>query len=291
MIFTVLPVLLLPLAVGIFAGSFFVRKRKETGVLLFHRISSGSPLSLSQVSKKQFETFCRLLAESKKKTVLFSQFHSSKDEVCVCFDDGHKSVFELAFPILKKFGFKATVFAAGGAGVGEKIKDCYSTANMMSAADLKELCECGWEIASHGVGHLDLTLIDDKTLKYELLRSKEILEEICQKKTAALSFPYGSWNARVFEAAKACGYEKFTAYRKHKFCDSKTIFPSTAVYPFDDKKDLARKISGEIGGLTLALSLLVPHFAKGTPIFFGSKSYEWKRLKMKETNEMSCVTH
>jgi len=132
MIFTALAVLLLPLLLGFFAG-LLVPPNKNVGVLLFHRISKGIPLSLSQVSAAQFEVFCTQLSLSRKKAVLFSEFTMQKDEVCICFDDGHKSVFDLAFPILKKYGFTATVFAASGIAGGEKIADFYSTKNMMNA--------------------------------------------------------------------------------------------------------------------------------------------------------------
>ena len=280
MIFAALAVLLAPLFVGLFAG-IFAAKNKDVGVLLFHRISKGLSLSLSQVSARRFEFFCAELARSQKRTVVFSQFSQPKEEVCICFDDGHKSVFEFAYPIIKKYGLTATVFAASGIIGKEKIQDFYSTKNMMSAENLRELSENGWEIGSHGVRHLDLTLLDDEALTQELLNSKNELEKVVGERSriAALSFPYGSWNERVVLEAKKLGYEKFAVYRKHKFADGKEIIPATAIFPFDDKKDIGAKISGEIGGLTYILSALVPHFAKGTPVFFWHKLYSFKKKK------------
>ena len=290
MIFAALALLLAPLIVGLFAG-LFAPKSKDVGVLLFHRISKGLPLSLSQVSARQFEFFCAELARSQKRAVAFSQFTSPKDEVCICFDDGHKSVFEFAYPIIKKYGLTATVFAASGIIGKEKIEDFYSTKNMMTADNLRELSQNGWEIGSHGVRHLDLTLLDDEALAWELLNSKKELQNAIFGRDKAdraengdkaclvctISFPYGGWNERVIERAKEFGYEKFSVYRKHGLADGKTIIPATAIFPFDDKKDIKAKISGEIGGLTYVLSSLVPHFAKGTPMFFWHGLYGFNK--------------
>ena len=251
-------ILLIPFFVG--ATVFiFSQKTKKTGVLLFHRISKGFPKSLSQVGIKQFENFCKEIKKSGK-------------DVCIAFDDGHQSVFDLAFPILKKYNFTAMVFVI----TGKEISDFYNTKNMMNAENIKEMSDNGFEIGSHTVGHLDLTLLDETDLRNELLNSKTYLEDITRKTISALSFPYGSWNEKVVKIAEECGYKKFIVYRGHKFADGNKIIPATAIYPFDNFD----KISGEMKGITKALSDIVPHFAKGTPIFFWNRLYNGKNVKL-----------
>ncbi|MDR0303954.1 MAG: polysaccharide deacetylase family protein [Chitinispirillales bacterium] len=254
----------------------FSQKSKKTGVLLFHRISKKHPKSLSQISAKQLYKFCEQICLSSKKAVVFSQYSmQSENNISIVFDDGDKSVFDIAYPILKKYNLTATVFIASGIIENEKIDDFYSTKNMMSAENIKELSDFGWEIASHGVRHLDLTLLDENDLYGELVHSKAKIEKLTGKPVSALSFPYGSWNEKIVKTAQNCGYEKFAVYRKHKFADEKKIIPATAVYPFDNSEGIKRKISGEINGITKATSLIVPHFAKGTPMFFWNKLYKF----------------
>jgi peptidoglycan/xylan/chitin deacetylase (PgdA/CDA1 family) len=250
----------------------------KSGVILFHRISKRLPKSLSQISVKQFEVFCRELALSQKKTVNFSDFLMQDDEVCISFDDGHRSIFDFAFPILKKYNFTATIFVASGIIKGKKINDFYNTKDMLSAENIKELSDKGFEIASHGVWHSDLTLLDENELRNELINSKTELENLTKKTVSALSFPYGSWNKKVLEVAEECGYKKFAVYRDHKFANNTKIIPATAIFPFDGKNEMKNKISGEIRGVTRVLSEIVPHFAKGTPVFFGNKSYDYGKL-------------
>ena len=247
MIKAVLVFIFLPLLVGITALCFS-GKRKKVEFILFHRISKKFPNSLSEVSVKQFENFCKEVKDNK---------------VNIAFDDGHKSVYDLAFPILKKYNLTATAFVASGIISGEKIDDFYSTKDMMSAENLLELSANGWEIASHSVHHLDLTLLSESDLLSELENSKKDLENLIGKPVKSLSFPYGKRNRKVIEAAKKCGYENFAIYGEN----------SIAVLPFDNKNDYKSKISGEISGLTKVIATIIPHFAKGTPMFFWNKLY------------------
>lgn len=253
MIFIVLISVLIfvPFIVGLTAFCFS-GKPKKIEFILFHRISTGIPKSLSEVSVKQFEKFCKEVGKNKVKII---------------FDDGHKSVFDSAFPILKKYNLTATVFIPGGIISGEKIDDFYSTENMMSAENIKELSKNGWEIASHSVHHLDLTLLSDEDLLNELNNSKKDLGNLTGKSVKSFSFPYGKCNKKVIEVAKNCGYEKFAIYGKNSF----------AVLPFDDMYDMKSKISGEIKGLTKILATTIPHFAKGTPVFFWNKLYNFRK--------------
>ena len=246
-----LVIIFLPLLVGITAFCF-AGKPKKVEFILFHRISKKFPKSLSEVSEKQFENFCKEVGTNK---------------INIAFDDGHKSVYDLAFPILKKYNLTATAFVASGIITGEKIDDFYSTKDMMSAENLQELSKYGWEIASHSVHHLDLTLLGESDLLNELENSKKDLENLIGKPVKSLSFPYGKWNKRVIETAKTIGYENFAIYGVN----------SIAVLPFDDKNDIKSKISGEIKGLTKVISTVIPHFAKGTPMFFWNKLYKFPR--------------
>jgi peptidoglycan/xylan/chitin deacetylase (PgdA/CDA1 family) len=181
--------------------------------------------------------------------------------------------------ILKKYNLTATVFVASAIIANEKISDFYSTKNMMTAENVKELSDSGWEIASHGVRHLDLTFLDENNLRNELISSKNQLEKLIGKNVSALSFPYGSWNKKTVEIAQDCGYKKFVVYRNHKKADEEIIIPATAVYPLDNLKGIKYKILGKMKGITKAKTIIIPHFAKGTPIFFWNKLYN-KNVKL-----------
>jgi peptidoglycan/xylan/chitin deacetylase (PgdA/CDA1 family) len=112
-----------PLIIGL-AALCFLGKRKLVGIILFHRISENFAKSLSEISIKQFEEFCKMVSRSDKKMVHFSDYlMQSPNNICIAFDDGHKSVFDFAFTVMKKYNLIATVFVASGMVSDEKIDD------------------------------------------------------------------------------------------------------------------------------------------------------------------------
>lgn len=78
----------------------------------------------------------------------------------------------------------------------------------MSAEQLKELSDKGFEIGSHGMTH-SLLIADymnkEKALN-ELQKSKQWLEAITGKPVTAYCFPAGRYNAEMIELAKQVGY-------------------------------------------------------------------------------------
>lgn len=78
----------------------------------------------------------------------------------------------------------------------------------MSAEQLKELSDKGFEIGSHGMTH-SLLIADymnhDKVLT-ELQESKQWLEAITGKPVTAYCFPAGRYNKKMIELAKQIGY-------------------------------------------------------------------------------------
>lgn len=78
----------------------------------------------------------------------------------------------------------------------------------MSAEQLKELSDKGFEIGSHGMTH-SLLIADymnkEKALS-ELQKSKQWLEAVTGKPVTAYCFPAGRYNAEMIELAKRVGY-------------------------------------------------------------------------------------
>ncbi|MDD3487973.1 MAG: polysaccharide deacetylase family protein [Candidatus Pacebacteria bacterium] len=109
--------------------------------------------------------------------------------ITFAFDDGYFSTYEKAFPILEKYTFPATVFVISSV-IGEP--------GHMTAEQILELADKGWEIGSHTETHSDLTQLTDEQLKHELVNSKQHLEELglIVKNFAS---PYGKYDERVIK--------------------------------------------------------------------------------------------
>ena len=79
---------------------------------------------------------------------------------------------------------------------------------LMSKNEIKQLAiSRGISIGSHGITHVDLSLIDKVELKNELEKSKSFLEETTSITCSALAFPYGNFNSNDIELFKKSGYD------------------------------------------------------------------------------------
>lgn len=127
--------------------------------------------------------------------------------VVINLDDGYKSTYDIAYPILKKYGFTATFFIYTSFIGASK--------NALTWEQLKALKADGFEVGSHTVTHADLTKKTagetDKDylarVKRELLDSKEILDEKLNQNTQYIAFPYGEFNPVVLKLCEETGYQ------------------------------------------------------------------------------------
>jgi peptidoglycan/xylan/chitin deacetylase (PgdA/CDA1 family) len=148
----------------------------------------------------------------------------------ITFDDGWKSQYEVAWPIMKKFGYTFTMFiytegvAGGTLGGGQAI-----TWEML--ADMRDN---GIDIEAHSATHQDLReghnvmIIEpggkrtkkkltgaeyDQWIQNEVVGCKQLLEQRLGIKINCFAVPFGNYNEHVKEIARNAGYEAmFTVY-------------------------------------------------------------------------------
>jgi peptidoglycan/xylan/chitin deacetylase (PgdA/CDA1 family) len=143
----------------------------------------------------------------------------------------------------------------------------------LSKHEIREISGLGHEIGSHGLTHSNLTYLNASDLKTELSDSKKILEDITGKKVTSLSFPFGSWNRRVWEHAQETGYLRGTIYRQHRNYGPELV-PVYGVYRFDSPEFILARISpASRFSFSIACARIMSHFAKGAPIWKFEKNY------------------
>jgi peptidoglycan/xylan/chitin deacetylase (PgdA/CDA1 family) len=122
----------------------------------------------------------------------------SPKAVALTFDDGWREHYSNAFPILKKYGVRATFFVSTG-WVGQP--------EIMSWDEMRQMSEAGMVFGSHSISHPYLDKLSDENLKKEVEDSKKLLEEKLEKKVDYIAYPAGMYNNKVIEAVKAAGYQ------------------------------------------------------------------------------------
>jgi peptidoglycan/xylan/chitin deacetylase (PgdA/CDA1 family) len=132
-----------------------------------------------------------------------------RDEFAVTFDDGYLSVYEHACPALVDRGLSATIYVVtsviGGINEWDHRAGDHKEP-MMTAAQVRELAEMGFEIGSHTLTHPRLAGVPDDQLEREVRDSKCALEDIVGREVSSFSYPYGDYDGRVLDAAMAAGY-------------------------------------------------------------------------------------
>jgi peptidoglycan/xylan/chitin deacetylase (PgdA/CDA1 family) len=140
----------------------------------------------------------------------------------ITFDDGWKSQYEVAWPILKKFNYPVTLFI-----YTEGIKPGhFSGGESMSWEMLAEMRDAGVDIQGHTATHSDLRKPYDKVAKKklspeeyeqwldkEVAGSKQMIEQKLGVKVNCFAVPYGFHNAHIEQVVMKAGYEAlFTVY-------------------------------------------------------------------------------
>ena len=140
----------------------------------------------------------------------------------ITIDDGWKTTYEVAWPILKKFEYPFTLFIYTEGIKGGK----YGGGAAMSWEQLAEMRDAGVDIQAHSATHQDLRKAYDKSTKRKLNPeeynewldsevggSKATLEQKLGIRVNCFAVPFGYYNDRVKEATKKANFEAvFTVY-------------------------------------------------------------------------------
>ena len=174
-------------------------------VLMYHSIIYEKNNS-ARVAKETFEQQMKWLYDNGYKTItleeLYEHLQAKTDFpdkcVVITFDDGYVDNYTNAFPILKQYGFKATIFM---------IAENVNTGGYLTEQQLKEMSDNGISIQGHTATHPYMDKLTYEKQYEELANSKATLEAITNKKVEFLAYPYGKYNNNTIKALKAIGYK------------------------------------------------------------------------------------
>lgn len=218
-------ILLGMLIIPVLASSLFIKAQDREmspladsvviPTLTYHRVIPKA-FSIYDYTPEQLESHLRYFKENGYTPITALQMiemlanpeQLPEKPVVLTFDDGHKSHYTTAFPLLKKYGYQATFFVCTDV-IAERSE------KQLTWDELRIMGQAGMDIQSHTKSHPYLTQArkDEsqsaylKRISSEIYDSKRILEEKLQCKVDLLAYPYGWFNQIIETIAVQAGYQ------------------------------------------------------------------------------------
>lgn len=174
-------------------------------ILNYHSIISSPSIDFNDpiysIDELSFTQQLEIIKKLEMKVILVSEIskyeHKSKTSIAITFDDGHDSDFNIAYPKLNEYGFKATFYIPTSKLEGDSLK----------IKQYQQILADGHQIGPHGKTHTYLSDLNYKEQLKELAESKETLESITNEKAIYFSLPGGKYNKKTLEISKELGFK------------------------------------------------------------------------------------
>ncbi len=192
-------------------------------ILMYHMIRDAIPgkkFNSLRVSPEDFEIQIKYLYDNGWHSYTMEEAIRQKKNlplksVVITFDDGYQDNLTNALPILKKYGFKATIYLVNdrhdrdwsgyrkakneGAGLKDETK--------LSDHEVKELLDSGLiEIGAHTLTHANLKNLDEVESQKEICVSKNQIEAQFQTACQSFAYPFGLYGPKEVKIVSDCGY-------------------------------------------------------------------------------------
>ncbi len=173
------------------ARHFEIPQGVNVPVLMYHAVSDdiwgGDELF---VSPSDMEAQLAYIVDNGFDAIWFEDLAHIEDydkPVILTFDDGYEDNYTELFPLLKKYGVKATIFVIAKSPSNEE--------HMATEQQIREMSTSGLvSIQSHTYTHAYLDELDYESTKYEMAQSKKIITRIAGKEPIVLCYPSGRYN-------------------------------------------------------------------------------------------------
>jgi peptidoglycan/xylan/chitin deacetylase (PgdA/CDA1 family) len=118
--------------------------------------------------------------------------------IVLTFDDGYRDIYTNAWPLLREYGFPATVYL---------ITSVIDHPEYLTREMILEMAASGLvDFGSHTVHHPNLTALPDADAEVEIVESKRVLEELLGHPVRTFCYPTGAYGDREVALVDDAGY-------------------------------------------------------------------------------------
>ena len=182
-----------------------IRWAYHVPILGYHRVGPFKGDHVPTVSAKAFEHQLSFLARRRYRVLSLEDVVRRLEQgqpfprrsVAITFDDGYEETYTIAWPLLKRFHFSATLFITPGE---------IGLPGFMTWDQAVEMAKDGMTIGSHTMHHSYLPLVEAERLPEELVDSKRVIEERLGTAIHFISYPIGGFTPAVQAIVRQAGY-------------------------------------------------------------------------------------
>ncbi len=178
--------------------------KRRASILMYHSVS-GQKGSFSTVSPEEFQRQMAYIAGKRISVIplaeLVRRLRAGKmlgGTVVLTFDDGYRDNYMTVFPLLKQYGFPATIFVT---------TDLIGQAQYCTAEELREMHSSGLiSIEPHTLSHPKLASLSRAEAAREVRESRSALENILGMVPTLFAYPYGSFSDETVDIVYETGF-------------------------------------------------------------------------------------
>lgn len=174
-------------------------------VLLYHVVKPNpDPTNPYQFSLEEFEKHMAYLKENGYRTLTMKQYFNILDgkaaipekPILLTFDDNSNDFYPYVYPVLNKYGMKATQFT---------VSDWVNGSWNMTSNEILTVLENGVDIQNHTVTHPFLANLSKEEQYVEIQNATEALKDLTGRTTFAFAYPYGNYNSDTISLLRDLG--------------------------------------------------------------------------------------
>lgn len=183
---------------------------EEAPILMYHVINPpppGAPFPGLYVPKEEFAEQMHALKSAGYVAVTLSELEANWKEgaplpagkpVVITFDNGYRSQYENALPVLRELGWRAVE--------NIQLSGLPPSQGGLTEEQVRGLLAAGWELDTQGYSHAELTALSPAELHFQIAVARQTLQHRYHVPVNWFCYPSGHYDQQVIEAVKEAGF-------------------------------------------------------------------------------------
>ncbi|MCX2744161.1 polysaccharide deacetylase family protein [Mangrovivirga sp. M17] len=185
---------------------------KHIVCFVYHRFGD-SRFPSTNISLSDFEAHLKYLKENDYQVLNFSDAidylkseESNKKTAVLTIDDGYESFYNNGLPLLKKYGFSATLYVN---------TESIGGSDYMSWDQIRKAHKSGIEIGNHTHSHQYFLNLDTEEryvqFEEEIVNSQKLFKSNLGIEPVTFAYPFGEYDGKMKEIVRASGFKSAAA--------------------------------------------------------------------------------